>query len=184
LPRQVIVAYSVLVIRIWLAYILCDYGWGKLTDGQFGLEPAELQAKVNEVSLFRLSWYLFDHEPFKSFIGCSQIGIGLLLVSNRTVIIGTLLSIPVWLNILFIDLTFMGEAMAPAFVFRISYYLLLTMVVLFYHRGRLLLATRALTERPTTNYKFPIWAYVLVPVFGFCIEFIPIVPHLIKSLVD
>lgn len=57
ISKPVLWAYLILVIRIWLAYILCDYGYSKLTDGQFGLQPEELETKVSEIDLFRLSWY-------------------------------------------------------------------------------------------------------------------------------
>jgi len=182
ISKPVLWAYCILVIRIWLAYILCDYGYSKLTDGQFGLRPEELELKVGEIDLFRLSWYLFSHEPFKSFIGWSQIITGLLLVFNRTVVIGALIAIPIWLTILFIDLTFMDKGMELAFTLRMCFYLLLTTVVLLFHSKKIGQVIKAMTQADNTNYRFPFWAYLLIPVFGFCIEFIPVLPRILNAL--
>jgi uncharacterized membrane protein YphA (DoxX/SURF4 family) len=92
--------YFILIARIWLACMLLSYGYSKLTDGQFGVSKAIMDLPLKEVSLFDLSWYLADHEPFKSFIGISQMITAALLIYNRTLILGAFISIPVWINIL------------------------------------------------------------------------------------
>ena len=97
--------YLILCARVLIAWTLIGYGWSKLTGNQFGLSAEQLSAPVKDLGLFKLSWFLFDHEPFKSFVGTSQIIAGLLLLYNRTLILGALLSIPILANILIIDIT-------------------------------------------------------------------------------
>lgn len=72
---------------------MLSYGWGKLADEQFGISVKEMATPVKDLGIFKLSWYLFDQEPFKSFIGISQIIAGLLILYNRTLILGVLLSL-------------------------------------------------------------------------------------------
>lgn len=107
---------------------------------------------------------------------------GLLLVFNRTVVIGALIAIPIWLTILFIDLTFMNRGMELAFTLRMCYYLLLTTVVLLFHRKKIGQVVQVMTEADSTTFRFPFWAYLLVPVFGFCIEFLPALPRILTAL--
>jgi uncharacterized membrane protein YphA (DoxX/SURF4 family) len=99
LSKEQLWDYFILVARVWLAWTLIHYGWSKLTDSQFGVSEATLNQPLKDVDLFRLSWHLAAHEPFKSFIGVSQIITGFLLLYNRTVILGASMSIPIWLNI-------------------------------------------------------------------------------------
>ncbi len=135
--------FFILSARVLLAFVFIDYGWGKLTGGQFGLRPEELNMPVKDLSLFRLSWYLFEQEPFKSFIGISQIIAGLLLLYNRTLILGTLLSIPILTNILVIDITYIKMT---GFYWRLSYYLVLDFLILWHYRDRMFAAFKNLTN--------------------------------------
>ena len=153
--------YLILVARVLIALVLIDYGWGKLTGDQFGITPLEMKMPVERVSLFRLSWYLFDQEPFKSFIGISQILAGLLLLYRRTFLLGALLSIPILLNILIIDITFIKD---PAFYWRLSYYLILIFLILWHYRDRMKQALKSITSGLSAKFKYPVWAYLLLPV--------------------
>lgn len=59
----------VITMRLLLAFTFLNYGWSKLTDSQFGnLTPEELATPIKDLSLFKISWFIFDYEPFKSFI--------------------------------------------------------------------------------------------------------------------
>lgn len=166
--------YFILVVKVWLAFMLFRYGWTKLTDGQFGVSEATMNQPLKDIDLFKLSWYLADHEPFKSFIGISQIITAGLLIYNRTTIIGAFLSIPIWLNILMWDMTFMG--LYTGFTIRIPYYLLLTFLIIWYHKDKVLFALQILLKETSTKLKFPIWAYLLLIPFGFCLELIGGIP--------
>ena len=171
--------YFLLSARVLLAWTLYRYGWAKLTDGQFGVDDKTMNTALKDIDLFRLSWYLADHQPFKAFIGISQIICALLLTVNRTVIIGAFVSIPIWLNILMWDLTFMG-GMAVAFTFRLSYYVILTVLIIYQSKSKVIPAILRVTENDSNN-KFPKWVYLLLPVTAIGIEIIGALPNAILN---
>lgn len=111
----------ILAMRLLLAFTLWNYGYSKLTGGQFGLNEVEQNTAIKDLSLFKISWYIFDAEPFKSFIGWSQVVAAILLIFKRTFLLGTLMTIPIFLNILIIDITIMPLSFKIAFIFRISF---------------------------------------------------------------
>ncbi|QHV94893.1 DoxX family membrane protein [Spirosoma endbachense] len=171
--------YFLLSARVLLAWTLFHYGWAKLTGSQFGVDEKTMNLPLKEVGLFRLSWYLADHQPFKAFIGISQIGVSLLLVFNRTAIIGAFASIPIWLNILMWDITFM-EGMTTAFTFRLSFYLLLTGLILYQSGNKVLPALQSLTENKS-SIAYPYWVYLTLPVAAICLEVLGAIPNAILS---
>lgn len=179
--KQQLYAYFILAARCWLSYILIHYGWGKLTDRQFVLSEKELNTPLKDLNLFRLSFYLAGHEPFKSFIGVSQMVAGALLIYRRTAIIGAFMSIPIWLNILIWDMTFLGF-FGSVFTIRISYYLLLTAFILYHYRDRVFPMLGYSVQSKLPKYSFPFWAYLLLPVAGLIIEFTPGIPRMIGIL--
>jgi uncharacterized membrane protein YphA (DoxX/SURF4 family) len=179
LSKSSLKSYLILASRTLLAWTLYRYGWAKLTDGQFGVDDKTMNMALKDVNLFQLSWYLADHQPFKAFIGVSQIVCAILLTLNRTVIIGAFMSIPIWLNILVWDLTFMGN-MAAAFAFRLTYYLILTALIIYQQKNKLIPAVILVTE-PKQIVKFPIWAYAFLPVTAIGIEIAGGLPNMVLN---
>ncbi|MGI4871581.1 MAG: hypothetical protein ACRYFX_10430 [Janthinobacterium lividum] len=166
--------YALLAARVLLAGTFISYGYGKLTGGQFGLPAAELARPVGELSLFRLSWYLFDQEPFKSFVGLSQVLVGLLLLWNRTALLGALLLLPIAANVLVVDITYLKM---PGFYWRLSYYLGLLLLLFWHYRARMHAAWVALTRGLTTHFSYPWWAYLLLPVAAVGLEIVGALPQ-------
>ncbi|MVM33871.1 hypothetical protein GO755_27795 [Spirosoma sp. HMF4905] len=162
--------YFLLSAQVLLAWTLLRYGWAKLNDQQFGVNEKVLNMPLKSVGLFKLSWYLADHEPFKSFIGVSQIVTGLLMLWPKTALIGTLLSIPIWLNILFWDMTFM-EGFTDAFQFRLSYYLVLSGLIIYHYRTHSYPALRSLYIADI-KITYPVWTYFLLPIMAVGVEVI------------
>ncbi|MBN8823893.1 MULTISPECIES: DoxX family membrane protein [unclassified Spirosoma] len=177
LPKDQYWPYLLLAARVLLAYTLFNYGWAKLTGNQFGVDQKTMNLPLKEIGLFRLSWYLADHQPFKAFIGVSQISVALLLIFNRTLIIGAFASIPIWLNILMWDMTFM-EGMTTAFTFRLSFYLLLTGLILYQSRDKVLPALQSVSEKRST-ITYPYWVYLTLPVAAICLEVLGAIPNAI-----
>ena len=169
--------YFLLSARVVLAWTLYRYGYGKLTDAQFGVDEKTMNMALKDIDLFRVSWYLADHQPFKAFIGISQIICALLLTFNKTLIIGAFVSIPIWLNILMWDLTFMG-GMTVAFTFRLSYYIILTIMILYHQKDKVLPAILLVTETKP-SVKFPLWTYAMLPFSAIGIELIGAIPNAI-----
>jgi hypothetical protein len=177
--KQKLLDYFILCARVLLALILFNYGWAKLTDGQFGVTEKELAKPIKELGLFKLSWYLFDQEPFKSFIGVSQIITSLLLVYNRTLILGALIAIPIFLNVLIIDITYIKMT---GFYWRLSYYLFLDFLILWHYKERMYLAFKNIFQGISTKFKYPIWAYLILPIMALGLEFLGAVPRLLLGL--
>jgi len=167
ISREKLWDYFILTARVLAGLTLISYGFAKLTGGQFGLQPVELTKPVNELSLFHLSWYLFDKEPFKSFIGVCQVISGALILFNRTVLIGVLMSIPIWANILIIDITFLK---ITAFYWRLSFYLFLSFLVLWQYKKRVVEAVKTLSVDLKPAFSYPFWAYALLPVAALFLE--------------
>jgi uncharacterized membrane protein YphA (DoxX/SURF4 family) len=161
--------YFILCARVLIAWTFLRYGWSKLTDNQFGLTTQEMATQVKDLGLFKLSWYLFDQQPFKYFIGISQIITGLLLLYNRTLLLGAFISIPMLLNILIVDITYIKM---PEFYTRLSYYLFLDFLILYHYRSRIILAFKNIYTGVTTKFKYPIWVYLILPVMAIGLEII------------
>lgn len=178
--KQKLWDYFILCARFLIAWTMLSYGWSKLTEGQFGISAKEMAMPVKDLGLFKLSWYLFSYEPFKSFIGVSQIVAGLLLLYNRTLIFGALLSIPILANILIIDITYIKM---PGFYWRLPYYLLLDFLILWHYRERMFLAFKHLSNGLTTKFKHPVWAYLILPIGMVVLELLYVVPLLLTKLV-
>jgi uncharacterized membrane protein YphA (DoxX/SURF4 family) len=167
--------YFLLAARVLLGWTLMSYGWAKLTDNQFGVDDKTMNLPLKDIDLFRLSWYLADHQPFKAFIGISQVFTALLLLFNRTSIIGAFFSIPIWLNILMWDMTFM-KGFTVAFTFRLSFYIILTLLVIYQEKGKVVPALWSMTEK-RQPYNYPVWVYLTLPVAAIGVEIIGAIPN-------
>jgi uncharacterized membrane protein YphA (DoxX/SURF4 family) len=173
--------YTILAARVLLAGTFLVYGGAKLMDGQFGLSAAEAAKPVGHLSLFRLSWHLFAQEPFKSFVGISQVVAGLLLLWNRTALLGALLLVPIVANVLVVNLTYIKM---PGLYARLSYYLLLLGLIFWHYRDRMLTVWVAFTHGLTTRGRYPWWAYALLPAAALGLELVGTLPQLLYALVQ
>ena len=174
-PRPRLWDYAVLAARVLLAGTFISYGWAKLAGGQFGLTAAQATLPVGQLGLFRLSWYLFGQEPFRSFVGIAQMVAGLLLLWNRTALLGALLLLPIAANVLVIDLTYIR--ILPALVWRLAYYHGLIFLIFWHYRDRLRVVWQALTQGLSTRFAYPWWAYALLPLAAMGLEIVGALPH-------
>jgi uncharacterized membrane protein YphA (DoxX/SURF4 family) len=172
--------YFILTARVLLAYTFINYGYAKLSGGQFGLTPAQAVLPVSQLGLFKLSWYLFDQEPFRSFVGVSQVVAGLLLLWHRTALLGALLLLPIAANVLVIDITYLKM---PGFYWRLSYYIGLIFLIFWHYRTRMLVVFQTLTKELTTRFAYPWWAYGLLPLAAIGAEIVGALPHVLFQLV-
>ena len=171
--------YCLLGIRFLLSWTFLSYGISKITNDQFGISLTDQSKTVSELGLFKLSWYLFDQQPFRYFIGASQIFAAMLLLFNRTALIGALLYIPILLNILIIDITYIKMA---GFYWRVSYYLFLDILILLNYREIILEFLRNIffTKIQSTNFKW--WVYLTLPITAILFDIIGVFPKLIYYL--
>lgn len=175
--------YFILIARFLLAITFIGYGYSKVIDGQFGLSEMEMNTAIKDLSLFKTSWYLFDHEPFKSIIGFSQIICGLLLLFNKTAIIGAFVFLPIVATILIIDLTIMPETLAYGFTWRLSAYILLDILILLHYKEKMIVIWKAVWVNVNTKYKFPILGYLLLPLFAIILEIAIAFPKIIVHFI-
>jgi len=178
--REMLWDYFILCARVLISVTLLGYGWSKLMDNQFGISESEMNKSVKDLGLFKLSWYLFDQEPFKSFVGISQVLVGLLLLYNRTLILGVLLSLPILANILVIDITYLKMT---GFYWRLSYYIFLDFLILWHYKDRIIVAFKSIFDGLTTKFKYPIWAYLILPIMAIFLEVIGILPRLLTDFI-
>jgi len=93
-----------LCARYYAAFTLFRYGFAKVMGAQFTVLDSELAKPMGEVSGFWLTWYYFGMSPFYgAFVAGAQVAGALLLCFRRTALIGTLILLPVMLNIVSID---------------------------------------------------------------------------------
>ncbi|WP_020527052.1 DoxX family membrane protein [Flexithrix dorotheae] len=175
--------YFILVARFLIGMTFIHYGYGKLVNHQFGISDQELITPVKDLSLFRLSWYLFDHQPFKAFIGVSQLICGTLLLWNRSVLLGAFLFLPIVINILIIDLTFMPPMLAQGFAWRLSFYILLDFLILWHYKEKMVVLWDTLWNNTKTKFQFPFWAYLILPVLAIGLEIFGVFPKIIANLI-
>ena len=91
-------------IRYGIAFDLATFGLQKIFHLQFTAPLAMLDEPFSSFSSKWLMWSYFGHSyGFACLIGGSQIISSLLLVFNRTRLLGVITLIPVLLNIIFID---------------------------------------------------------------------------------
>lgn len=183
--KQELKELIILGIRILFFIVFVFYGVGKLTDGQFGnLTTEELNTPLKDLSLFKIGWYLFDHQPFKAFIGTSQIIAACLLLFNRTFIIGLLMLTPIILNILIIDLTIMPPSLKVSFLFRLTTYLLYIFFVIYYFRHPFFKVWANLKNiRNFENSKKIKWKYAYLLIIIPLLTYLPEVLQFIYGLV-
>lgn len=171
--RQQLIDFFVLVLRWYLAFYMFTYGWSKLFEGQFHVKPEILAQPLKDVNRFYLAWYLFSlSKVFNVAVGSMQIIGALLIVINRTAIIGTLFLLPILVHILLIDVAFTMPMFGFALVIRLSMMLLSACFILWYYRERLIATWKILTGGNPLTLNYPWWTYLFLPVIGFAMDFV------------
>ncbi|MDR6545326.1 putative membrane protein YphA (DoxX/SURF4 family) [Chryseobacterium rhizosphaerae] len=176
--------YFILICRVLLAWQFLSFGYAKFfDDGQFGISGEELNKPIKDLSLFKVMWYLFDHNPFKIIIGICQTLCGALLLYNKTVIIGALLFLPIAFNILIMDITFMEPSMVNGFASRLSYYILLDLLILYHYKDRMLIVFKAITGNINNRFSHSYGMYLISPILAVLLSLLPLVPVVLFYLV-
>lgn len=103
-PRSLLLALY-FAARYYAAFTLLSYGFAKVMGSQFTVLDSELAKPLGEVSPFWLTWYYFGYSPiYAGIIAWTQIGGSVLLCFRRTALLGSLLLLPVVVNIVAVDL--------------------------------------------------------------------------------
>lgn len=185
--RQQIADFMILALRWYLAYYMFDYGIGKLSGEQFGVhDPRILDMPVKQVDRFFLAWHLFGlSRPFNVIVGIFQVIGGLLIVINRTAVIGALFLLPIIANIFLIDLAFTTNVFGAALTIRLACMILSNFIILYYYRQKLIIAFNALTTGAGTRFKYKWWVYILLLPIGLLLDFAwGVIAWPVRALID
>lgn len=150
-------------LRIYVAYYLVDYGCVKLTGGMFNnASPQILITELQKVDLFHLTWYFFHRITILTYtIGICQLLSAALLLFNNTVLWGCALAIPIFLNIILIDISVFSD---NVLAIRVTLYLVCILMFVWYRRTSLIQAYKVLVENKRVLSNRKLSYYATVPV--------------------
>ena len=125
--------------RLYVFFFLTAYGVGKVIGGQFysaSRIPDGLDLMpIGQVSDFDLAWVFMGRSyGYLLFIGLAEIFGAVLLLFNKTKLIGTLILIPIMVNVIVFDIFFLDEygALAGA-----TLYLLMLLTILIINKEKI-----------------------------------------------
>nr|MCU0396253.1 hypothetical protein [Chitinophagaceae bacterium] len=108
------------IIRYWLAFEIATYGWAKILRTQFQGNYMTEDMTLANSSGFSLTWYYFGYSYILAcIIGAVQITGSAMLLFRRTTLLGTILLLPVMLNIVLINLFY--DIAAGAFLNSVAF---------------------------------------------------------------
>ncbi len=177
--------FGILILRWYLVFYMINYGWSKLTLSQFMVhDPAILNLPIKDVDSFYVAWHLFGRSTFFNVAtGLLEIIGGLLLIFNRTTLIGALLVLSILGQILIIDISFTTGIHGMALPVRIGGMIIADLVILWYYRDTILTVWKRLTINIGPRFTYPWWIFLVLPILGFLTDFvIPLVSWPLKLL--
>ncbi|MCO4820658.1 MAG: hypothetical protein KC469_01230 [Flavobacteriaceae bacterium] len=166
-----------MVCRLYVFFFIAFYGLGKILGAQFytpDLIPAEIETMpINKIPDFDLAWVFMGRSyGYMLFIGIGELIGALLLLFNRTKLIGTLILIPIMVNVIVFDIFFLDEygALASAII-----YFIMLLIILWINKETVIKIIKTLTHfdaltKTSAKEKFVKFSYVLV----LCIVFFTI----------
>ena len=129
-----------MVCRLYVFFFLTVYGLGKIIGGQFygpGSIPAEIETMpIAQIPDFELAWVFMGRSfGYVLFIGIAEIIGALMLLFNKTKLIGTLILIPIMVNVIVFDIFFLNEygALSSATI-----YLLMLLSILLINKEKII----------------------------------------------
>lgn len=173
MTKEKTIDFIVLSLRWYLIYFMIDYGWGKLTLSQFNVhDDSILEMPLKDVDSFYVAWHLFGESRFFNYVtGLAEIIGGILLIFNRTVLLGALLVLTILGQILIIDISYTTSQYGSGLPVRVSGMIMSALIILYYYKDRLIKVFRNLTEGTTTKFKYKWWIYLCLPIIGFLLDF-------------
>ncbi len=150
------------------------YGFGKLVGNQFGHRSVEiLNTPLKDVDKFNLAWHLFSlDKTFDMVVGASQMIGAVLIVINRTALVGALVLLPILGQIFLIDVAFTTDMFGAALPVRLSGMILADLLILYYYKDRMILVWNNLTNGTTTKFKYQWWVFIFLPFLGWATDLI------------
>ncbi|OIQ27216.1 MAG: hypothetical protein BM564_13055 [Bacteroidetes bacterium MedPE-SWsnd-G2] len=160
------------VCRLYVFFFLFAYGLAKVIGAQFYMPeamPSEIESlSVTQLSNFDLAWVFMGRSyGYMLFIGLGEIIGALMLLFNKTKLIGAFVLIPIMVNVIVFDIFFLDEygALASAII-----YLILLLVMLWMNKVKVIRAFKILTHfdalpKTTLKHKLVKFSYVFLIIF-------------------
>ena len=166
MTKEKIIDFIILALRWYLIFYMINYGWEKLTLSQFVVhDPSILDQPIKDIDSFYVAWHLFGRSPFFNIVtGLLEIIGGVLLMFNRTTIIGALLVLTVLGQIFIIDISFTTGVHGYALPVRIGGMILSNLLILYYYKNRIISAWKNLTDGISTRFKYKWWIFLILPI--------------------
>jgi len=128
-----------IVCRLYVFFFLTAYGLGKVIGAQFytasRMPDGLAQMPIGLVTDFDLAWVFMGRSySYMLFIGLAEVFGALLLIFNKTKLVGALMLIPIMVNVIVFDIFFLDEygALAGA-----TLYLLMLITILAINREKM-----------------------------------------------
>jgi uncharacterized membrane protein YphA (DoxX/SURF4 family) len=172
LRKEKITDFGVLTLRWYLVFYMISYGWSKLTLSQFGVHDASiLEQPIKNIDSFYVAWHLYGRSTFFNVsTGILEIIGGILLIFNRTLLIGALLVLSILAQILIIDIAFTTGVHGFALPIRIGGMILADLLILYYYKDKFIIAWNSLTNGISTKFKYKWWIFLILPIVGFLMD--------------
>lgn len=164
-----------LTCRLYVSFFLTIYGVGKIIGGQFyttARMPDGLELMpIGQVSDFDLAWVFMGRSfGYMLVIALAEILGAVLLLSNKTKLLGTLILIPIMVNVIVFDVFFLDEygALAGA-----TLYLFMLFAILVINKEKMIAVFNDLIKNKKPSkisskekfYKYLIVAAIIVLIF-------------------
>ncbi len=152
-------------ISIYVALNLFAYGFGKMAKVQFTYDGPLLEKTIGDLNGFELTWVFFGHSyPYVIIIGMTQVIGAAMLIPKVTRIFGTLILIPVMVNIVLIDVFYgihFGATMNAI------YFLVGLLLILLLNKSRVLKAIETLIIKSKDRLNLSrLLQYILIALIG------------------
>ena len=150
--------------RLYVFFFLTVYGIGKIIGGQFYTStriPDEIAIMpIGQVPDFELAWVFMGRSfGYILFIGLAEIIGACLLLFNKTKLIGTLILIPVMVNVIVFDIFFL-DAYGALFSATLYFVMLLTILVINKEKiSKLLIELVSAKMAPQISFKEKFFKY-------------------------
>jgi hypothetical protein len=153
--------------RLYVFFFLTAYGIGKVIGAQFytasRMPDGLALMPIGQVPDFDLAWVFMGRSyGYMLFIGLAEVIGAVLLLFNKTKLIGTLVLIPIMVNVIVFDIFFLDEygALAGATLYLL---MLLTIVVINKEKISKVIAELVSTKKtPQISFKEKIIKYSIV----------------------
>ena len=155
--------------RFYIFFFLFAYGLGKIIGAQFyspDLIPSEIETMpISQIPDFDLAWVFMGRSyGYMLFIGIGELLGALMLLFNRTKLIGIFILLPIMVNVIVFDIFFLDEygALASAII-----YFIMLLVILWINKEKIMKVIKTLTHfdgivKTSIKDKIVKFSYVLL----------------------